>query len=576
MGLQSADRASGSPDFSPRLNMVAGTVSSVILSTRGTLAIPSLKTRPTQATEDQRVYAVSPDASFYVRKIAGQSRVHLTDSLASSLLVDDPPTGVFYLELPQETVSPASQVNSGFYLTGLGLAWSQGMVVNVSGVLPAGNDSTAGLVTGTDYVLIKAAGSNFAKLALVTTPNTPLFLVASSGDMTLTVQPISVGLKLVPAIKVKDPTTFQVNVYRKGDENSVLESHTCSLDITKRDGFNRVLALDKVLESSAFIGGLINPVTSGTTRIKAQPSVLYFGGGSDGDPITEKEMVNAASKFLNKSAYPVTVLMDGGYATVGYQKKLLEIAETRKDCVATLSVPRETEVSSNYLNDIANYRNNVLNGNSSYGAIYSPHVKVLDRFNGRTIDVAPDGHAAAAIANTAVNFEMWFPVGGLRRGLLNVSDVLRRFSDGEMDFLYDNGINPIRFYPGKGIMIWGQKTLKKDPSALDRFNVRLLLIVLEPAIEAVLESFLFELNDEATRTQAAALVDDYLRDIKARRGVYDYRVVCDDSNNSAQDIDNYRMNMWIFIQPVRGVEEIPVKVVLTATGADFNVAQQAV
>jgi len=153
--------------------------------------------------------------------------------------------------------------------------------------------------------------------------------------------------------------------------------------------------------------------------------------------------------------------------------------------------------------------------------------------------------------------------------------VNRRFTKGEMDYLYDNGINPIRFYPGKGIVIWGQKTLSARPSALDRMNVRLMLIVIEPAIEAALEDFLFELNDEATRGLVKTMIDNYMEGIKGRRGVYDYYTVCDDSNNSADDIDNYRMNVWLFVKPTKAVEYIPFSVVITSTGMDFSLAQQS-
>lgn len=159
---------------------------------------------------------------------------------------------------------------------------------------------------------------------------------------------------------------------------------------------------------------------------------------------------------------------------------------------------------------------------------------------------------------------------------MQVLDCRRRFTSGEMDYLYDNGINPIRFAPGRGILIWGQKTLSARPSALDRLNVRLLLIVIEPAIAYALEDFMFEINDAGTRSIVTAMIQSYMNDIKGRRGVYDFRVVCDDTNNTPEDIDNYRMNVWLFVQPTKAVEEIPFKTIITRTGMSFELAAELV
>ena len=212
--------------------------------------------------------------------------------------------------------------------------------------------------------------------------------------------------------------------------------------------------------------------------------------------------------------------------------------------ISVLSTPYAAEANSDYLNELLDYRNIDLNANTSYAAMYSPSPKIYDRYNDRSIYVGADGYGAAQISETAANFEMWFPVGGFRRGIINVLDVRRRFTSGEMASLYDNGINPIRFAPGRGILIWGQKTLLARPSSLDRLNVRLLLVVIEPAIVAALEDFLFEINDTATRGLITSVIESYMTNIKARRGVLDFNVVCDATNNTAEDIDNKKLNVW--------------------------------
>lgn len=400
------------------------------------------------------------------------------------------------------------------------------------------------------------------------------------------------GLKLLPVKTTKTPNTGLLEVFVGADEENPVESHVFSRIEGKKnaDGIN--IYLNTLLESSNYIRGLVNNADLGpddtydaetntwTTNctasvLKVQAIALPLAGGDDGDQVTDADMIRASDVFKNKESYPLTVIMDGGYPSIDYQKNLISLVEGRKFSMALLSTPVQKEDASDYLNAIVSWKMNELNPNSSYAALYTPHVELLDRYNNVYRMVAPDGYAAAAISYTAYNYEMWYPVGGFRRGVINVRDLNRRFTKGEMDYLYDNGINPIRFYPNKGIVIWGQKTLSSRPSKLDRMNVRLMLIVIEPAIEAALEDFLFELNDDATRAKAKSMIDIYMKGIQGRRGVYDFYTVCDKTNNSDDDVDNYRMNVWLFVKPTSAVEYIPFTVAITSTGMDFGLAQQS-
>ena len=207
-----------------------------------------------------------------------------------------------------------------------------------------------------------------------------------------------------------------------------------------------------------------------------------MNGGDDGLAVTSADMITAVQKFKNPDDIQLTLLMDAGFTVPAYQKEMDTICRNRYDCVALLSSPFADEISSNYISDLKDYRKVDLNINSSYSALYTPHVKIKDRFNDRDIFVSPDGYAGAAISATASNFELWFPPAGFKRGLINVLDVSRRFEKGEMDILYNAGINPIRFAPGRGIEIWGQNTLLYRPSSLDRLTVRVFLLVSEPGI----------------------------------------------------------------------------------------------
>jgi len=387
-------------------------------------------------------------------------------------------------------------------------------------------------------------------------------------------------ITLTPLKQVKETAAFTIEVYKSSDEVNPVETFTCSRVEGTKDGYNQNMYVETKLEASSYIRALDNVLVTDTTMPQAQATVLYLYGGADGAAVTDSTMMTAADAFANKQDKPMTVFLDTGWATPAYQTYIAGICAARQDSVAILSTPYSTEASSNYLNDIVDYRKNILNlgGNTgSYAALYSPHVKIYDKYNDRNLYVAPDGYAAAAISYTAYNYEMWYPVAGFKRGMmLNVLDLRRRFSKGEMDYLYDNEVNPNRFYPGKGIMIWGQKTMYGIPSALDRLNTRLLLIVLEPAIAEALEGFDFELNDEPTRAICKNMVDNYMEGIKARRGVYDFFTVCDDTNNFATDIENHIMNLHLFVKPTPSLEFINYTTIITPLSMSFTLAQTAV
>lgn len=387
-------------------------------------------------------------------------------------------------------------------------------------------------------------------------------------------------MTIIPMEVVKESNAFRIEVYKKSNENKAVETFTCSRVEGTKDGHGINMYVETKLEGSEYIRAFDNVIVSETTLPQPQPTILYLYGGNDGGAITDSNMMTAADSFANKQDKPVVVFIDSGWTTPAYQNYIATICANRQDSVAILSSPYANEASSSYLNEIVDYRKNVLNLGGltgSYAALYTPHVKIYDKYNDRDLYVAPDGYSAAAISYTAYNYEMWYPVSGFKRGMMqNVLDLRRRFSKGEMDYLYDNDINPNRFYPGKGIMIWGQKTLYGIPSALDRLNTRLLLIVLEPAIAEALEDFVWDLNDESTRAVAKNKIDTYMEGIKARRGVYDFYTVCDDTNNLATDIENHIMNLYLFVKPTPSLEYIPFTTILTPISMSFTLAQTVV
>jgi hypothetical protein len=438
--------------------------------------------------------------------------------------------------------------------------WATGLpvLVNSTSALPAP------LTKNTTYYTIRISATEI-KLAT----SLANALVGAAIDITDT----GTGIHTINLVEnlSKEQYIFYIEVF-KGTTR--VEYWTCSRKEMK-DGFGINVFVEDVLEGSNYIRAFNNVLLTDTILPQDQVVALALAGGSDGAAITDSHMLTALEDFENVNDIPITLLLDGGWTTVPYQKQgLIATAEARTDCFALLSTPYATEISSDYLNELVEYRRNTLNVNSSYGGLFSPHVKIYDKYNDRRIFVPPDGYAAAQISETAANRELWFAAAGYNRGMLEVLDVSKRFSKGELDYLYDNEINPIKFVPGKGIVIWGQRTLSSIPGHLQNMSVRMMLLVVEPAIQVALENFLWEFNTTETRATARILISSYLDWIQAREGISSYEVVCNDTNNSSEDEGAGIMNIWLLIKPVVPVEQIPVTVALIKTGTSFTTAIQ--
>ena len=374
--------------------------------------------------------------------------------------------------------------------------------------------------------------------------------------------------------KVKEPDAFLIEVYQG---TTIRESHLCSRNADKRDGFGRTIYVEDVLKRSAFIRAIDNVAVPASVRPKDQLTLLALAGGSDGDAVTDSVMVEAINKLGSPDEFPLAVVFDAGWTTPAFQTAIVNLCETRGDCAFVFSVPYEVEASPNYLNAIVDYKQVTLNSVSSYGGIWTSHLKVLDSDNNREVFIAPSAHVAGKIAHVWDTYEAWQPVAGNKRGGLNVIGVHRAFTPGQMDFLYDSNINPIRWKRGGGTTIWGQKTLQSRPSDLDRMNARLLLCVIKPAIKELLEDYLFDLatveNDTGTRAAIRAVIINYMNSVAARNGVYDFQVICDDRNNKPADVANNILRVWLLIKITKSVEYIPFDLGITPYDLDFKIAE---
>jgi phage tail sheath protein FI len=210
-------------------------------------------------------------------------------------------------------------------------------------------------------------------------------------------------------------------------------------------------------------------------------------------------------------------------------------------------------------------------GSSSYAFMDSGWKKQFDKYNNKYRWIPLNGDVAGLCARTDQQRDAWFSPAGLNRGQIkNVTKLSWQPTKADRDNLYKNNINPVVTFKGEGTVLYGDKTLQTKPSAFDRINVRRLFIVLEKTISKAAKYSLFEFNDEFTRSQFVALVEPFLRDVKGRRGIYDFRVVCDETNNTPQVIDSNQFVGDIYVKPARSINFIHLNFVAVRTGVAFS------
>lgn len=302
-------------------------------------------------------------------------------------------------------------------------------------------------------------------------------------------------------------------------------------------------------------------------------------GGMDADLA---EIVSSYDLFSNKDRYAVDFILGGpGEANEGESQakaaKLISIAENRKDCIACIS-----PYSGNVLNitnsdtqtaNVASFFSGISASvsSSSYAVFDSGYKYMYDRFNNSFEYVPCNGDVAGLMVRSSLNSYPWVSPAGQQRGILNNAIKLAyNPSKDQRDILYTSRVNAIINQSGVGILLFGDKTALGYASAFDRINVRRLFITVEKALERAAQSQLFELNDEITRSNFVNIVEPYLRDIQAKRGLYDFRVICDQTNNTPDVIDNNEFRADIFLKPTRSINYVTLTFVATRTGISFE------
>jgi hypothetical protein len=336
-------------------------------------------------------------------------------------------------------------------------------------------------------------------------------------------------------------------------------------------------------DQSKYVWWMAHP-TAGTNWGSAANGVAFattaavtrnLSGGTDDFSSTDGEKIAAFELFNADEQYDLSLIMCGKANATVANYVVQSVAEFRKDAVAFVS-PEDASSGgiligndSSITTKLIAYRNALTS--SSYMVVDSGYKYQYDRYNDSYRWVPLNGDIAGLCARTDETTDPWFSPAGLNRGQIkNVVRLAYNPRKTDRDNLYVAGINPVVSFPGQGVVLFGDKTGLSKPSAFDRINVRRLFIVLEKAIATAAKYQLFEFNDGFTRAQFRNIVEPFLRDVKGRRGVTDFRVICDESNNTAEVIDTNRFVADIYIKPARSINFIQLSFIATRTGAEFN------
>ena len=295
--------------------------------------------------------------------------------------------------------------------------------------------------------------------------------------------------------------------------------------------------------------------------------------------ISSSNFTKAYDWFKDKETEEVNLIIGGvissdipKIASVTEHTHLVNLVEGRKDCLVFLSPPEKATVNpttTSAVENVKHWADKIVS--TSYAVLDSTALYVYDKYNDAYVWIPANGAVAGLCANTDRVADAWYSPAGYDRGQLRgITKLAFNPSETDRDKLYKARVNPIVSFPGAGIILYGDKTALKRPSAFDRINVRRLFNILKTAIAEAAKAQLFEFNDEFTRAQFRNLIEPFLRDIRGRRGIEDFHVQCDEQNNPPSVVDTNRFVADIYVDPPNSINFITLNFVATRTGVDFN------
>lgn len=316
--------------------------------------------------------------------------------------------------------------------------------------------------------------------------------------------------------------------------------------------------------------------STGTSAWTNDVSKIKLGGGVNSSDLTNGQITTGFDLFDDPEQIQVDFLIPPQSANdsdgVTIANYCNAIAKDRKDCVVPVSPPREAIVgvpTATANENAISFANSL--SNSSYLIVDNNYLKVFDKYNDNYIYIPANSSTAGIMAATDFVAAPWYSPAGQRRGnYLAITDISHSPNKTQRDALYKANVNPISNIPGVGIVLYGDKTHELRPSAFDRINVRRLFIGIEKSIAAAAKNILFEFNDEFTRAEFVNVVEPLLREIRGRRGITDFKVVCDETNNTPAVVDRNEFVASIFIKPARSINFVTLNFVAVRTGVDFE------
>lgn len=363
------------------------------------------------------------------------------------------------------------------------------------------------------------------------------------------------------------------NYYRSKINNaSTYIAVTKAVEQTSARGLNETIGEVYNGDIGASFGSFFD-AGSASGEAALRNGVALTGGtasGGEGDVKTEITLQYDAI-FDNAEERDVSFLISGP-ADTALKNNLVSIAERRKDCIVTLSPDSDAVVDNSTGQATAILADNAaITTKSSYAVMDSGWKMIYDPYNDVYRWVPLNGDIAGLMVASDQDSEPWFSPAGFTRGRLrNVVKLAYSPNKADRDALYVKGVNPVVAFESEGVVLFGDKTMLAKPSAFDRINVRRLFNILEKSIATAAKFSLFEFNDEFTRASFRNLVEPFLRDVQARRGIFDFKVVCDESNNTPVVIDRNEFVADIYIKPARSINFITLNFIATPTGVDFE------
>lgn len=371
---------------------------------------------------------------------------------------------------------------------------------------------------------------------------------------------------------------YDLKVYKQkatAGAYELVETHLVSRKTDAVDGYGNNIYIETVVnDNSNYIHVVDNITISSATTVKPLEQQMNLASGTEGGAVTTSDYITAIKKLSNPNEIPLQLVMDGGIAQADYAKAIMEMCGTSRngECFGVLSTPADTEVAQGASQKVKAYRDTVSGTYSYLASMYSPHVKIYDRFNDRYQWVSPDGMVANRINAAIRDYGYNYPAAGYTRGILDSAlDVKVKYEGGDLKVFDNCQVNPIINDTSRGIVIMGNSTLYPTNSDLqDQNNMITANLQIKPGLRAFLKDYLYELHDEVTRGIIVSKINLFMKDVQSQKGVSDFYTVCDNTNNSANDVAAGILNIALYIKFVKAIKFIRTNIIATAQGLDFS------